>query len=664
MESLNGVNAITIVFAALCIFAIAYRFYGLWVAQKVLNINAARETPANRFEDGKDYVPTNKYVLFGHHFAAIAAAGPLLGPVLAAQFGYLPGLLWILIGCVLAGGVHDMVVLFCSVRHRGKSLAYIASQEIDTTTGRVAAWAVLAILLLTLAGLSIAVVNAMHNSLWSTYTVFCTIPIAVLMGLYMQVWRKGDVRGATIMGVVLLFLCILSGPWVASHPEYFGWLDIDKPEMSLIIPAYGFLASVLPVWLLLLPRDYLSTFLKIGTIGALAIGVSIFNFIYWNCSFVRMGTSGLTAQAFGAGNFRECTNMLVRAMVVAAGMGLLMLALQYPLGELALWGLNGNDMTREYFYARIWAVPAGIVLFGFNGWFTGMQNAMIPMFTAISVNAVHVLCSLWFAFGMDMGIVGIAYASVIAQWTGVGLSLLLLMLRYRKVLTGIDWTEVFDMKPLKTFFIVNRDIMLRTLCIVAVYTFFTGASARMEDPVLLAVNTLLLQLFTLFSYMNDGFAYAAEALTGRFIGARDVKALRDCLRRCIAWGTAVSVLFVGIYIVWWRDLVGLFIDDSAANAATIVEVAGRYIVWIILIPVASAMPFIMDGIMVGATQTRVMRNSMFWATAAYFGIFYIGYTVIGNNALWLAFTLYMFLRGVLQYFMTHSLRTIYRKAGA
>ena len=235
MESLNGVNAITIVFAALCIFAIAYRFYGLWVAQKVLNINAARETPANRFEDGKDYVPTNKYVLFGHHFAAIAAAGPLLGPVLAAQFGYLPGLLWILIGCVLAGGVHDMVVLFCSVRHRGKSLAYIASQEIDTTTGRVAAWAVLAILLLTLAGLSIAVVNAMHNSLWSTYTVFCTIPIAVLMGLYMQVWRKGDVRGATIMGVVLLFLCILSGPWVASHPEYFGWLDIDKPEMSLFI---------------------------------------------------------------------------------------------------------------------------------------------------------------------------------------------------------------------------------------------------------------------------------------------------------------------------------------------------------------------------------------------------------------------------------------------
>ena len=274
MDSTTSVNALTIVFAALCVFAIAYRFYGLFLAQKVLNINSERATPAVRFADGKDYVATDKYVLFGHHFDAIAAAGPLLGPVLAAQFGYMPGLLWILIGCVLAGGVHDMVVLFCSVRHRGRSLAYIASKEIDPTTGFVASWAVLAILILTLAGLSIAVVNAMHDSLWSTYTVAATIPIAVIMGLYMQIWRKGDVRGATLIGVVLLFLCILSGPWVAAHPEYFGWLDIDRKTMSILIPVYGFFASVLPVWLLLLPRDYLSTFLKIGTIGALALGIA------------------------------------------------------------------------------------------------------------------------------------------------------------------------------------------------------------------------------------------------------------------------------------------------------------------------------------------------------------------------------------------------------
>ena len=265
METGTGVNALTIVFAALCIFAIAYRFYGLFIATKVLSLNEARKTPAVKYSDGQDYVPTNKYVLFGHHFAAIAAAGPLLGPVLAAQFGYMPGLLWILIGCVLAGGVHDMVVLFCSVRHRGRSLADIATQEIDRTTGFVASWAVLAILILTLAGLSIAVVNAMHNSLWSTYTVAATIPIAILMGLYMQIWRKGDVVGATVIGVVLLFLCILSGPWVAAHPEYFGWLDIDRKAMSILIPIYGFFASVLPVWLLLLPRDYLSTTIGTGT---------------------------------------------------------------------------------------------------------------------------------------------------------------------------------------------------------------------------------------------------------------------------------------------------------------------------------------------------------------------------------------------------------------
>ena len=375
-----------------------------------------------------------------------------------------------------------------------------------------------------------------------------------------------------------------------------------------------------------------------------------------------MGTSGLTAQAFGAGNFRECTNMLARALSVAAVMGCVMLLLQYPLGELALWAMNGGEMTRAYFYTRIWAVPAGILLFGFNGWFTGMQNALFPMITAVTVNLIHLCCSLAFAFGLDLGIVGIAWASVVAQWCGVGLATLLLIAKYRSLLTSIRWSEVLDVKPLRRFFVINRDIILRTLCIVAVYTFFTGASARMEDHTLLAVNALLLELFTLFSYMNDGFAYAAEALTGRFIGARDRVSLGACLHRCLLWGTLVSVVFVGIYLVWWRELVGLFVDHANPDTPRIVELAGRYIVWIILIPVASAMPFIMDGIMVGATETRVMRNSMFWATAAYFLLFYTLRPWIGNNALWLAFTLYMFLRGVLQYFMTHRLRAIREKA--
>ncbi|WMW66875.1 carbon starvation protein A [Nitratidesulfovibrio liaohensis] len=266
-------NALTLVFAALCVFAIAYRFYGLFLTRTVLGVKPGRPTPAIRMADGHDYVETNKYVLFGHHFAAIAAAGPLLGPVLAAQFGYLPGTLWILVGCVVAGAVHDTVVLFASVRHKGQSLAYIASREIDKFTGSVASFAVMFILILTLAGLSIAVVNAMHDSAWGTFTVFATIPIALLMGVYLHVWRDGDVKGASIIGVVLLALAILAGPYVVEHPVLSSWFNMSRHTIALSIPVYGFLASVLPVWLLLCPRDYLSTYLKIGTIAALAIGI-------------------------------------------------------------------------------------------------------------------------------------------------------------------------------------------------------------------------------------------------------------------------------------------------------------------------------------------------------------------------------------------------------
>ncbi len=270
-------SSLTLIFAAACVFAIAYRFYGLFLANKVMNLRAERETPAVTMKDGHDYVSTNKYVLFGHHFAAIAAAGPLLGPVLAAQFGYMPGALWILIGCVLAGGVHDMVVLFASVRHKGKSLSVIAETEIGKAAGKVASVAILFILILTLAGLSIAVVNAMFNSPWGTFTVFATIPIAMIMGIYMQKIRPGDIKGMSIIGVALLALSIYVGPFVAENPTLAKMLTFSKKELALIIPIYGFFASVLPVWFLLVPRDYLSTYLKIGTIAALALGIVFVN---------------------------------------------------------------------------------------------------------------------------------------------------------------------------------------------------------------------------------------------------------------------------------------------------------------------------------------------------------------------------------------------------
>ena len=268
-------NALTLVFVALCVFALAYRYYGLFIAQKVLNIQEDRETPAVKMADGIDYVKTNKFVLFGHHFAAIAAAGPLLGPVLAAQFGYLPGALWIIIGCVLAGAVHDTIVLFASVRHKGKSLSRIAEYEIGKLTGTVASFAILFILILTLAGLSIAVVNAMFSSPWGTYTVVCTLPIAFIMGLYLHKVRPGDVKGASVIGVALLFLTIISGPYIAADPTLAALFTFSKKQIALFIPAYGFVASVLPVWLLLCPRDYLSTYLKIGTIIMLALGIAV-----------------------------------------------------------------------------------------------------------------------------------------------------------------------------------------------------------------------------------------------------------------------------------------------------------------------------------------------------------------------------------------------------
>lgn len=401
---------------------------------------------------------------------------------------------------------------------------------------------------------------------------------------------------------------------------------------------------------------------SVATIGALAIGVSIFNFIYWNCSFIRMGTSGITAQAYGAGDRRTTTLMLARAMVVSIVVGVAIVVLQRPLGALALRMMNGGEMVADYFYARVWAVPAGVMLFGLNGWLTGMQNAIIPMVVAIIVNVIHIVCSLWFAFPLGMGIVGIAYASVVAQWTGVAITAAITWWHYGRGLVRIAWSEVWDVGAMREFFSINRDIIIRTLCIVTSYTFFTAASARMDDPTILAVNTILLELFTLFSYMSDGFAFAAEALTGRFIGSRDGRSLRDCVKKCMVWCAVICVLYVGLYVGWWRELLGLFVEDGAENTAQIMEYAGRYIGWIVVIPVAASWPFMMDGIMVGATQSRIMRNSMLWATAAYFLLFFTLEPLIGNDALWLAFTSYMFLRGVFQYFMSERLRAVYRQA--
>jgi len=260
--------------AALCVFALAYRYYAAFIATKILVIDKNRKTPAHEMHDGHDYVPMNRWVLFGHHFAAIAGAGPLIGPVLAAQYGYLPGAIWILLGSVFAGSVHDFIVLLASVRYKGETLYKIAGRITGPVTGSASALATLFIITVAMAGMGIAVVNSLRNSPWGFFTVFMTIPIAIFVGLYMFVWRKGKIGEGSVIGIILILVAVATGPLVAdsSFAPYFNY---GEKALKIILPCYGFLAAVLPVWLLLAPRDYLSTYMKIGTMVLLAVGVAI-----------------------------------------------------------------------------------------------------------------------------------------------------------------------------------------------------------------------------------------------------------------------------------------------------------------------------------------------------------------------------------------------------
>ncbi|MCQ8104905.1 carbon starvation protein A [Methylomonas sp. SURF-2] len=271
----ESINSMWLVVAALCVYALGYRFYSAFIAAKVLVLDAGRATPAERFNDGRDFMPTHKWVVFGHHFAAIAGPGPLIGPTLAAQFGYLPGTLWILIGAVLGGCVQDFVTLFFSVRRDGRSLGQMAKDELGPIGGGAAMLGVMMIMIILIAVLGLVVVNAMKHSPWATATVAATIPIAVLMGCYLHHLRPGRVLEATLIGVSLLIGAVLGGGWIDENPVIRGWFDYDAPQLAVMVILYGFAAAVLPVWLLLAPRDYLSTFMKLGTIAALAIAIVV-----------------------------------------------------------------------------------------------------------------------------------------------------------------------------------------------------------------------------------------------------------------------------------------------------------------------------------------------------------------------------------------------------
>ena len=266
-------NAGWFVLASACTYLVAYRFYSAFISAKVLALDPKRATPAERLDDGRDYVPTNKWVLMGHHFAAIAGPGPLVGPTLAAQFGYLPGTLWLIGGAVIGGCVQDFVILFCSMRRDGKSLGQMATEEVSKRGGRIALIAVLAIMVILLAVIALVVVNALKSSPWGTFTLFMTIPIAMLMGLYLRFWRPGRVLEATGFGVAAVMFAVIAGQWVANSPAWAHAFTLSGPALAIAIIIYGFAASALPVWMLLAPRDYLSAFIKVGAILALAGGI-------------------------------------------------------------------------------------------------------------------------------------------------------------------------------------------------------------------------------------------------------------------------------------------------------------------------------------------------------------------------------------------------------
>ena len=393
-----------------------------------------------------------------------------------------------------------------------------------------------------------------------------------------------------------------------------------------------------------------------STSAALAIGTAIFNFIYWNFAFLRMGTSGLAAQAYGAGDKRETANILGRSMIAALTIALLLLIFNRPIGALAMRIMEGGSnevmaLAADYFYARIWAAPAAIAIFSLHGWLTGMQDTTSPMVVSILNNIINIACSLWFVFGLDMGVVGIAWGTVVAQYTSLVVTLLIIALRYGSYVKQLSLRESLRMEPLVRFFRINSDAFLRTLCVCTVYTCFTAFSARFGDTIL-ATNELLMQLFMLFSYMLDGFCYAAESLTGRYIGERNRNSLSRCIKLLVVWCGVVAAIYIVAYIFWWEPILGIF-----TSSPTIMACAEEYIVWIVMVPLVGFIPFLIDGILIGATKTRTMRNTTFFALVAFFGLFYSLVGLLDNRALWIAFIGFIVVRFALMLVATKGLNT-------
>lgn len=387
-------------------------------------------------------------------------------------------------------------------------------------------------------------------------------------------------------------------------------------------------------------------------IGAIAVGGMLFNMIYWLFGFLRMGTSGMTSQALGRRDLEEVSRILYRSLGVSAIVAIALVILQYPIREIAFTFIDATgeveDLAAAYFNICIWGAPAVLGLYGLNGWFIGMQNSRAPMFVAIAQNILNIAASLVLVFVFDMKVEGVALGTLVAQYGGFLIALSFWLFLYRERLPKrFPWRQVTDHVALRGFFKVNADIFLRTACLVAVTVFFTSTGARQGD-IVLAVNTLLMQLFTLFSYFMDGFAYAGEALAGKFIGAGNDGSLNRMIRRLFKWGLGLALAFTLLYAIGGEAFLSLLTDDT-----TVIMKADEYFPWAVAVPFAGFAAFLWDGILVGATATRMMLRSMALASLAFFTIYYSLQGVLGNHALWLAFLTYLALRGVFQWLFWH-----------
>ena len=379
-------------------------------------------------------------------------------------------------------------------------------------------------------------------------------------------------------------------------------------------------------------------------IGAIAVGGMLFNMIYWLFGFLRMGTGGLTAQAYGRHDLQEVTRILLRSLSISLLLALALLLLQYPIRNIAFMCMDTSEEVRQlatlYFHICIWGAPATLGLYGFTGWYIGMQNSRFPMFIAITQNIVNIAASLFFVFALGMKVEGVALGTLVAQYAGLAMACLLWLAYYRPLRKYLLQKALFDRTEMKRFFQVNRDIFIRTLCLIAVTVFFTSTGAAYGD-VVLAVNALLMQLFTLFSYFMDGFAYAGEALTGKYIGAKDNQSLRLTIRHLFKWGIALSLLFTLLYGAGGKSFLGLLTNDTS-----VISASEEYIYWVLAIPLAGFSAFLLDGICIGATATHLMLRSMLVASASFFLLYYGLHDTLGNHALWMAFIVYLALRGI------------------